>query len=88
MLAKLTRGNQITIPRDIVKKAGLKMGTDYLDVEYRNGLIYLKPVDVEDRLPPESLEKYQESAAKIEEGDIHLTASQAENFLVKRIKRK
>lgn len=51
MLAKLTRGNQLTIPKELVKKAKLKEGNDYLDVVYTRGFIVLKPVDVVERLP-------------------------------------
>ena len=50
MLAKLTRGNQITIPKAMVKKAKLKEGNDYLDVVYIKGVIVLKPVDVVERI--------------------------------------
>ena len=32
MLAKLTRGNQFTIPKLIIQKAQLQAGRDYLDV--------------------------------------------------------
>ena len=50
MLAKLTRGNQLTIPKAIVNKIHLQAGRDYLDVSYLNGVIVLKPVDVEERI--------------------------------------
>ncbi len=69
MLAKLTRGNQITIPKDIVLKAHLKQGQDYLDVQYSHGVIHLKPVDVEERIPPEVYEKLIQRAVKKEPGD-------------------
>jgi len=48
MLSKLTRGNQVTMPKSIVERANLKAGKDYLDVEYVKGVIYLKPVDIEE----------------------------------------
>ena len=88
MLAKLTRGNQITIPKEIVRKAGLTMGEHYLDVLYQDGLIFIKPVDLEERIAPEILEKYQINAAKVEQGDIKLTEHQTKNFLARRIKKK
>jgi bifunctional DNA-binding transcriptional regulator/antitoxin component of YhaV-PrlF toxin-antitoxin module len=87
MLAKLTRGNQITIPKEIVLQARLKQGNDYLDIEYSDGLIYLKPIELEERIPHEVLEKFQSQAAKMEKGDILLKGQEAEGFLKKRAKK-
>lgn len=87
MLAKLTRGNQVTIPKAIVKKAGLKTGNDYLEVEYAEGIIYLRPVDVEERIPPEVFEKFKEMALSEEKGDVTLSAGEIEDFLARRAKK-
>jgi bifunctional DNA-binding transcriptional regulator/antitoxin component of YhaV-PrlF toxin-antitoxin module len=87
MLAKLTRGNQITIPKGIVQRAGLRTGEDYLDVHYENGLIFLKPVDVEERIPPEAYEKFLAKVTSIQADDIVLDQKKAEVFLRKRSKR-
>ncbi len=88
MLTKLTRGNQITIPKPIIEKAHLKSGNDYLDVEYREGVIYLKPVEVEERIAPEVFEKFQKQALKKERDDILVDEKEAEGFLSKRAKKK
>ena len=69
MLAKITRGNQVTIPKEIVKRAHLEGVSLYVEVSYENGVIHLKPVEVEARIPPEQYEKFQEWALKKEEGD-------------------
>ena len=45
MLSKLTAKNQITIPKDILKKLP---DVKYFDVELRNGAVLLKPVKVYD----------------------------------------
>lgn len=87
MLSKLTRGNQITIPKSIVDKVGLKSGADYLDVEYEDGVICLVPVDIEERIPKEILKRVAQKALKEENGDITLTAKEAEHFLEKRAKK-
>lgn len=87
MLSKLTRNNQITIPMSIIKRAGLKIGRDYIDVEYINGIIYLKPVDIEERVPYEDLEKLKKKALKEEKSDVTLSAKEAEGFLARRLKR-
>lgn len=88
MLTKLTRGNQITIPKPIIEKAHLKSGSDYLDVEYREGVIYLKPVEVEERIAPEILEKFQKQMLKKEKEDVLVNEKQAEGYLIKRTKKK
>ena len=88
MLSKLTRGNQVTIPRVIAERAGLKMGRDYVDIEYVGGVICLKPVDIEERIPPEDLEKLMKKALEKEKGDIMLTAKEADGFLSRRAKEK
>jgi AbrB family looped-hinge helix DNA binding protein len=88
MLSKLTRGNQITIPKPIIEKARLKSGVDYLQVEYREGIIYLKPVEVEERISPEAFESFQKETLKREKGDVLVEEKGAEDFLSKRAKRK
>ncbi len=45
MLTELRKKAQITIPREFVKKLGLKEG-DKLEVVERDGVIYLMPVAV------------------------------------------
>jgi len=87
MLSKLTRGNQITIPKAIVERAGLHMGSDYLDVEYRGGLILLKPVSVEEKIPPEVFEKFQKAVLQREKGDIVVSQRKADSLLSKRAKK-
>ena len=87
MLAKLTRGNQLTIPRDIVERTHLQAGRDYLDVTYLHGVIILKPVDVEDRIPPESYEALLKEALMIKPGDIVADERTADHVLKKRLKK-
>lgn len=87
MLSKLTRGNQITIPKEIVKKAGLKEGKDYLSIEYDNGIIILKPIDIEERIPPQTYEKLLASAFHVEPGDLSVSEKDAASVLAKRFKK-
>ncbi len=88
MLTKLTRGNQITIPKPVIEQAHLKAGRDYLEVEYREGVICLKPVDVEERIPPEVFEKFQKRVLNKEGGDILVSENVSEEYLAKRAKKK
>ncbi len=88
MLAKLTRGNQLTIPKDIVDRIHLQAGRDYLDVSYLHGVIILKPVDVEERIPPESYDALLKDALTIKPGDIVADERTADTVLKKRIKKR
>ena len=88
MLAKLTRGNQLTIPKVIVNKIHLQAGRDYLDVSYLNGVIIVKPVDVEERVSPESYEKFLKDTLTIRPGDIVADERTADNVLKRRIKKR
>ena len=45
MLAKLTAKNQITIPKDVLSKLPK---VEYFDMEYKDGIILMKPVKVVD----------------------------------------
>ena len=88
MLAKLTRGNQLTIPKEIVERVHLQAGRDYLDVTYLQGVIILKPVDVEERIPPESYEKFLKDVLTIRPGDIVADERTADNVLKRRMKKR
>jgi len=70
MLTKRTRGNQITIPKEIIAKASLKETDKYFDVVYNHGVILIKPVEIEERISPESYEKLIRHGLKREPGDI------------------
>ena len=88
MLAKLSRGNQFTIPKKIVDQAHLKAGHDYLDVVYIKGIICLKPVDVTERVPARAFEALLKDAFTIQPGDIVADERSAGSVLKKRMKRK
>ncbi len=88
MLAKLSRGNQLTIPKEIVDRIRLQAGRDYLEVTYLHGMIILKPVDVEERISPESYEKFLQDVLTIRPGDIVADERTADNVLKRRIKKR
>ena len=69
LLAKITRGNQITIPKEIINRAHLNSATPYVEVNYSNGIIQLKPITVEERISMEELEKFQAWALKDHKSD-------------------
>ena len=88
MLAKLSRGNQLTIPKEIVDRIRLQAGRDYLDVSYLNGVIVLKPVDVEERVSPESYEALLKDAFTLKPGDILADERTARSVLKRRMKKR
>ena len=69
MLVKRTRGNQVSIPKRVLEQAGVAENDRYFDVEYRGGLICLKPVTVEDKIPDRAYEALLRWSAKTEPGD-------------------
>ena len=87
-LMKLTKSNQVTIPKSIIKKLQLKQKEDYLEVKYRNGTIYLRPVSIEERVLPEAFEKLHKKALKKEHGDLVLTEKKAETYLQNRMRKR
>lgn len=88
MLTKLTRGNQVTIPKAIMERAGLKHKRDYFNVEYVDGVICLMPVDIEARIAKETFEKFQKAALKISKGDISADEDTAGEILRSRMKKR
>ena len=88
MLAKLTRGNQVTIPKEIIRKAHLKEGNDYMEVEYADGIIHLKPVEVEERIPPEAFERFVRAVQRQEVGDVKTESKETTENIVRRWKKR
>ena len=69
MLVKRTRGNQVSIPKQVLAQAGVGEQDRYFDVEYRRGVICLKPVTVEDKIPDRAYEELLRWAVKPHRGD-------------------
>ena len=68
MLVKRTRGNQVSIPKRVLDQAGVAEDDRYFDVEYRSGLICLKPVTVEDKISDRAYEELLRWVRKPEPG--------------------
>lgn len=88
MLAKRTRGNQITIPKEIVREAGLEDGDLYFDVVYDGGAIRLTPVQIEEKIPPKAYEKVLKTAFRPDPGDVLAAGEKARDVLAKRAKKR
>lgn len=68
MLVKRTRGNQVSLPKRILEAAGVADDDRYFDVDYRHGLICLKPVTVEEKIPDRAYEELLRWVRKPEPG--------------------
>ena len=69
MLVKRTRGNQVSLPKRVLEQAGVGDEDWYFDVEYRDGLICLRPVTVEEKIPDRAYEELLRWAKTTESGD-------------------
>ncbi len=68
MLVKRTRGNQVSIPKRILAAAGIEEGDRYFDMQYRGGVICLKPISIEEKIPDRAYEELLRWVSKPEPG--------------------
>jgi len=69
MLIKRSRKNQIAIPKAILERAGMGPEDLYFDVQYDKGRIVLIPMQLEEKISPETLKKFEAETLKQEVGD-------------------
>ncbi len=89
MLTKRTSGNQITLPKNLIKEAQLSEEDIYFDITYKNGVFSMKPVSlkIEEKISDKDFASFAQSAFKREKGDKDFASvSETEKFLRKRIK--
>ena len=85
MLIKRSRKNQVAIPKAILERAGMGPEDVYFLVGYEAGAIILRPVDVEERIPPEALARLKTKVLRGQPGDRAFRSMEA---LVRDLKRK
>ena len=91
MLAKISRKNQLTLPKKVVESLGFSEEENhYVDVVVEGNTVVMKPVTVtvEEKLSGEQWEKFQNWALDHEGDTAFDSAAQATNFLKKRMKKK
>jgi hypothetical protein len=69
MLVKRSSKNQVAIPKAILERAGLGPRDTYFDVAYRHGAIVLQPVEIEEKIAPEALARFEARALRRKPGD-------------------
>ena len=92
MLVKRTSKNQFTLPKALLKAAGIHQGDEYFDAQYdeRKHAIFLKPVKVviEETLSPKAIERMEKEALTIRPGDkVFDSWEAADTFLRSKIKK-
>ena len=69
MLVKRSRKNQVAIPKAVLERAGLGPDDVYFTIAYQAGAIILRPVEIEEKIPPEALARFEANALKRKPGD-------------------
>ena len=88
MLVKRTRGNQVSLPKRILEQAGVSEEDRYFDVQYRGGLICLKPVTVEEKIPHSAYEDLLRWVSKPEPGrKVFHTGKEAVEYVNKLVRK-
>lgn len=92
MLVKRTSKNQFTLPKALLKAAGISEKDQYFsaEVDSRRHLIFLKSVQVviEEKISDETIRKFESEALTLQAGDVQLKSRKAaDEFLASRLKK-
>lgn len=69
MIVKRSTRNQIAIPKQLIARAGLHEQDRFFDVQYVGGCFVLKPLEFEEKIPREVLERFNAKTLKPDAGD-------------------
>lgn len=69
VLVKRSSKNQVALPRAILERAGVGAHDVYFAVGYAHGTITLRPVAIEEKLPSETLARFEARVLKQQPGD-------------------
>ncbi len=69
MIVKRSERNQVAIPKKLIQQAGLDERDVFFDIQYAGGYFILKPVEFEEKIPREALERFKTKALKTAPGD-------------------
>ena len=84
MLVKRSRKNQVALPKAVLERAGLGPEDVYFSIVYKAGAIILRPVEIEEKIPPEALARFRAKVLKGQPGDRTFSSIDA---LIKDLKR-
>lgn len=84
-IVKRSSKNQVAIPQELIRRAGLSKDDVWFAIEYRQGAFWLKPVEFEEKIPVEQIETFERKTRQAEKGDVLLGSEKAfHRFLAKR----
>jgi bifunctional DNA-binding transcriptional regulator/antitoxin component of YhaV-PrlF toxin-antitoxin module len=69
MIVRRSGRNQVAIPKKLIQQAGLGERDVFFDIEYAGGYFILRPVEFEEKIPREVLERFKAKALKQGVGD-------------------
>ena len=69
MIVKRSSRNQVAIPKRLIQAAGLGERDLFFDIEYQGGYFILKPLEFEERIPREAVERFKSNVLKSEPED-------------------
>lgn len=91
MLAKISRKNQLTLPKKVVEKLGFSPDEEkYLQIEVQGNTVMMKPVTVtvEEKITEEQWERFTAWVSDHKDDVVFDSPEEATNFLRKRMKKK
>ena len=69
MIVKRSSRNQVAIPKQLIRQAGLNEQDIFFDIAYAGGCFILKPLEFEEKISKEALERFKHKTLKKEAGD-------------------
>ena len=84
MLVKRSSKNQVALPKALLDQAGLGPEDVYFKAEYDQGAIILRPVEIDEKIPPEAIARLKARIQKEKRGSRAFSSAKA---LIKDLKR-
>ncbi len=69
MIVKRSTRNQVAIPKKLIQRAGLSERDVFFEIDYASGCFILKPLEFEEKIPREVLERFKAKTVKVGAGD-------------------
>ena len=69
MIIKRSGRNQVAIPKRLIREAGLGTQDVFFDIQYAAGCFILKPLEFEEKIPREALERFKAKTLKRDPAD-------------------
>ena len=69
MIVKRSVRNQVAIPKKLIEQAGLSAQDVFFNIAYVGGYFVLKPVEFEEKIPRQTLERFKTKTLKREPED-------------------